>query len=919
MKKKIKNTVPLLAPYILLFVITTAILFTVYYIKGIFPFGDKTIAYADIGQMYVPTYYHIWDVLHGLKNPFLDWYSGTGINMTSVDIFSPFNIFYFFVARDSILESMSFFLTLKVFVCSVTCHIFIDKVFSNINSGYKVAFSTLFAMSGYVLQYYTNIKWLEVMAIFPLLMLGFYYLMKKEKIILYTVCVALIMIISFYISVQVLIFLLLTSGLYIALMVEKGQKKNRSFYLAFGTILGMGLSMFKSLSIFFIILGSSRGEGNSNKGYSKIIEVTFKTIEELTGNDINKWFMFLGLELCAVLFIILIARFIKHKRATLFFVGELLIVSLPIIFEGTNKLLHMGSYVGFPMRSAFTLSFVVITGACYCLSFEKNYSLSKLPNENNTASKNKFIDRLTKIHSNFYTSLILGVIGITIICLAIPLMLESSELIRRYGSFFLSTKELAIPKNYIKVVIITIIGLLFILAVKNIKIKNFFIVIAVIIPLGINTYSFIGADKYVYSEQNSTFVAETEKLNDALPEEENPLNRIKTADNSLNTNYPLILERGSISSWNGYATNESLKALKSMGYSSAFTRMLDTGGTLLTDASMGIKNTLTTATLPEEAYTLTTTVDNYNYYTNKFTLPTCMVADKSITEIDTISTEISRTNNEIYHSLSSDTESIMENLTTSSKLGCFYNCYNDNGVLNFNIKVSGERMLYFKSSSKNLTIYVNGEALLVPSYMNTSNTTYTAQFNNNLVSLGVFENEVVNVRVSSSNSITEANIYLYAFAIDKLEALCKQYNSESYTANAEGNKLTANVTSTESGKYLFIPVCYDKGWSATVNGKEVEISPALNSGFMAIPLEQGTNEVELKFFPNLMPLGIVISIIFVGIFIAYILLRKHTPNAEPPKPLATLAHGVLYLVWAGVLIGVYIVPMFYEIFLSIKK
>lgn len=919
MKKKIKNTVPLLAPYILLFVITTAILFTVYYIKGIFPFGDKTIAYADIGQMYVPTYYHIWDVLHGLKNPFLDWYSGTGINMTSVDIFSPFNIFYFFVARDSILQSMSFFLALKVFVCSVTCHIFIDKVFSNINSGYKVAFSTLFAMSGYVLQYYTNIKWLEVMAIFPLLMLGFYYLMKKEKIILYTVCVALIMIISFYISVQVLIFLLLTSGLYIALMVEKGQKKSRSFYLAFGTILGMGLSMFKSLSIFFIILGSSRGEGNSNKGYSKIIEVTFKTIEELTGNDINKWFMFLGLELCAVLFIILIARFIKHKRATLFFVGELLIVSLPIIFEGTNKLLHMGSYVGFPMRSAFTLSFVVITSACYCLSFEKNYSLSKLPNENNTASKNKFIDRLTKIHSNFYTSLILGVIGITIICLAIPLMLESSELIRRYGSFFLSTKELAIPKNYIKVVIITIIGLLFILAVKNIKIKNFFIVIAVIIPLGINTYSFIGADKYVYSEQNSTFVAETEKLNDALPEEENPLNRIKTADNSLNTNYPLILERGSISSWNGYATNESLKALKSMGYSSAFTRMLDTGGTLLTDASMGIKNTLTTATLPEEAYTLTTTVDNYNYYTNKFTLPTCMVADKSITEIDTISTEISRTNNEIYHSLSSDTESIMENLTTSSKLGCFYNCYNDNGVLNFNIKVSGERMLYFKSSSKNLTIYVNGEALLVPSYMNTSNTTYTAQFNNNLVSLGVFENEVVNVRVSSSNSITESNIYLYAFAIDKLEALCKQYNSESYTANAEGNKLTANVTATESGKYLFIPVCYDKGWSATVNGKEVEISPALNSGFMAIPLEQGTNEVELKFFPNLMPLGIVISIIFVGIFIAYILLRKHTPNAEPPKPLAMLAHGVLYLVWTGVLIGVYIVPMFYEILLSIKK
>ena len=920
MKKKIKNTVPLLAPYILLFIITMGILFTVYYVKGIFPFGDKSIAYADIGQMYVPLFYHIWDVLHGLKDPFFDWYSGTGMNMVSLDVFSPFNLFFLFVPRDSILQSMSFFLALKVFVTSVTCHIFIDKVFNNINAGYKVAFSTLFAMSGYVLQYYTNIKWLEVMAVFPLLMLGFYYLMKKEKIILYTICVALTMIISFYLSIQVLIFLLLTGGLYITLMVEKGQRKNRSFYLALGTIIGMGISMFKSLTLFFLIMGSSRGEGNADKGYSKIIDVTFKSIEELTGNDINKWFMLLGLELAAVMCIILIARFIKHKRATLFFIGELLIVGLPIIFEGTNKLLHMGSYVGFPMRSAFTLSFVIIVGACYCISFEKSHRIHKLSTaDNNAESQNKILVKINKIHGNFYTSLLLGVLGITIICFAVPFMLESSELIRRYGCFFLSTQELAIPKNYIKVVIITVIGLLFILAVKNSKLKNFFVVVAVIIPLSVNTYSFIGADKYVYSEQNPEFVAETEMLDDSLPQEENPLNRIKVADNSLNTNYPLILQRGSISSWNGYATNETLQALKSMGYSSAFTRMLDTGGTLLTDAVSGIKNTLTTTTLPEEAYTLTSIVDNYNYYTNKYTLPTCVVTDKSITQIATSTTEISRVNNEIYHSLSDDTENIMENMTTTSKLGCFYNTYYENDILNFSIKVTDAKMLYFKSFSKNITIYVDGTELVIPTYLNTSNTTYTAQFNNNLIPLGVYNNQVVNVKIVCPDAITESDIYLYAFDIGKLETLCDQYNNSSYTAKADENTLDITVTTTEDNKMLFVPVCYDKGWSATVNGKKVEIEPAVNSGFMAIPLENGKNEVELKFFPDLMPFGIVISIIFVGIFIAYILILKRNVNAEPPKFLAILAQTVLYLVWAGVIIGVYLVPMFYEMFLASPK
>ncbi|MEE0061224.1 MAG: YfhO family protein [Acutalibacteraceae bacterium] len=911
MEKKLKKAIPIISPYAVLFVITMGILFTVYYIKGIAPFGDKSIAYADIGQMYVPTFYHIWDVLHGLKNPFLDWYSGTGINMMSVDVFSPFNIFFWFVPRDSILQSMSVFLALKVFVSAVTCHIFIDKLFNKINAGYKIAFSSLFAMSGYVLQYYTNIKWLEIIAVIPILMLGFYYLMKKQKLILYTICIALIMVISFYISVQVLIFLLLTSGLYISLMVEKEKRKTCSFNLALGTIMGMGLSMFKSLPIMFIILGSSRGEGNANLGYTKIASVAFKKINELTGNDINKWFMLLGLELAVVLGIIFIARFIKHKRATLFYLGEILIVCLPIIFEGTNRLLHLGSYVGFPMRSGFLISFVFITGACYCLNFEQEQrSIRKLTQK----EKSKVVCKLSKIYNSFYTSLFLGVIGVTAVVLSVPIMLECSKLIRRYGCFFLNTQQLTIPKNYIKVIILTVIGLLFIISIKNTKIKSFFVVIAVIIPLSINTYSFIGADKYVYEEQNSQFLADSEMLNDVLPKEENPLNRIKTADNSLNTNYPLVLQRGSISSWNGYATDESIKALKSMGYSNAFTRMLDTGGTLLTNAVMGVKNTLTKNVLPQEVYTLEATYNGYNYYKNKYTLPTCIVSDSDITKIDTITTEISRVNNMIYHSVSDDSENIMENITDKSKLGCFYNLNKDNGNLSYTVKITGKKMMYFRSTRKNLSISVNGNTVPVSSYLKTDNTTYPARFNNNVIPLGFFNDTVINVTVSSNDSFSESEVYLYVLDVDKLEALCGEYTDVEDTAKAEKNKLTATVTATETDKVLFVPVSYDKGWSAKVNGNATEIQPAINKGFMAVPLKSGINEVELKFFPDYMPLGIAISTVFIIAFAGYIILYKRNPEAKPPKALEVLAHTVLFLVWWGVIIGVYILPMIVPIY-----
>jgi uncharacterized membrane protein YfhO len=203
--------------------------------------------------------------------------------------------------------------------------------------------------------------------------------------------------------------------------------------------------------------------------------------------------------------------------------------------------------------------------------------------------------------------------------------------------------------------------------------------------------------------------------------------------------------------------------------------------------------------------------------------------------------------------------------------------------------------------------------------MNTKNTTYPAQFNNSLVSLGVFRNQTVNVKVVASNVISEASNYLYAFDMGKLKALCDEYNSHSYTANAEKNRLNVAVSTAEAGKMLFVPVCYDKGWSATVNGKPVEIKPAINSGFMAIPLEKGANEVSLKFIPNLMPLGIVISLVFIIAFVACIFIERKGKGTKPPKFLAILAQAVFYLVWLGVLAVVYIVPMVYELFLANPK
>ena len=115
---------------------------------------------------------------------------------------------------------------------------------------------------------------------------------------------------------------------------------------------------------------------------------------------------------------------------------------------------------------------------------------------------------------------------------------------------------------------------------------------------------------------------------------------------------------------------------------------------------------------------------------------------------------------------------------------------------------------------------------------------------------------------------------------------------------------------------FFVPVPYDKGWSASVNGKQVKASPAVNDGFMAVPLENGVNEIVLSYHPNGMKTGAAVSVITVALAAFAIWMKKKTKISGPPKPVAIIASWALYAVWIAAIVGVYIVPMIYGIFFS---
>ena len=87
----------------------------------------------------------------------------------------------------------------------------------------------------------------------------------------------------------------------------------------------------------------------------------------------------------------------------------------------------------------------------------------------------------------------------------------------------------------------------------------------------------------------------------------------------------------------------------------------------------------------------------------------------------------------------------------------------------------------------------------------------------------------------------------------------------------------------KSDNLVFFSVPYDDGWSAYVNGEKVDVE-RVNSGFVAVFAEAGENEIEFRYNTPGLFTGIIISIISLVVFLAYLLCvklyRKKHPRAK---------------------------------------
>lgn len=116
-------------------------------------------------------------------------------------------------------------------------------------------------------------------------------------------------------------------------------------------------------------------------------------------------------------------------------------------------------------------------------------------------------------------------------------------------------------------------------------------------------------------------------------------------------------------------------------------------------------------------------------------------------------------------------------------------------------------------------------------------------------------------KASDMLSLSEADI-------PALVKVHKPENARDFVINKD--KFACQINS-QKEQYAFFSVPYDHGWSATVNGKKVEIIKV--NGLMAIPVEAGDNLIEFYYFDKLLVISGIISVASLGIIMALAIQR----------------------------------------------
>lgn len=818
--------------------------------SGLFPFGNKSAAWCDMEQQTIPLLMQLKDILEGDRSIFYSTAAGGGMNFWGVFLFflaSPFSLLVMFVDKADFSVFMNILVVLKLSVCAASASFFFRCMHQELKLVYNVLLSLMYTFCGFSMMFYQNIIWLDIMYLFPLLLIGIERLGSRHKPLLYALILSLMVAVNYYLSFMVVIYVLLAVPLFIGMRCKSGENRKKvSLLFILSSMAAALITAPVWLPAFCQYTGSARGVG---------------IVQSL---GLGGLFYHFRDKLCVLMCTAL------PFAAAMFFIGNpkrrsqkvkyrlvlTLLLLIPVLIEPINKMWHTGSYQGFPLRYGYM---VVLSGL----------SLAAFILEGNC--KKTRSSRLCLILSVLLGVLLSGTV-LTV------LRLSSSDISSYVTTLWTDKKSF------------TVLLMIFVFCFAAYFINILFLrkgrlnegVFQILLCFTFLIEFIFGFSVYIEapSEEDRLFDM-TAALNGEIEDED--YYRVKSEYKYIHVNMIGALGYNTLAHYTSLTSEDYMFAMKKLGYSSYWMEVGAHGGTCLTDALLANKYSIGMRSDFSKYQNVITSGSGLSIAENKICLPAGIIS----------STEPASTRELDSGDRYAVQKKLAENMLGSSDMLCRYDCtgvldgklsYTDGKYhvrlgssdeyckLYYEVYVDGEQQLYFdlfdnlstqlkEIYNDSARVYVNGALV---------NDSYPSQLNNGLLNLGIFENEAVKVQININRDIDVRS--LGVFGVDTEKLISAVNRTESVMPKVHGNKISVSCNGRE-GEYLYLAIPWDSGFDVKLNGKKTELYK-VNDCFCAVKLESGENRIALTFVPKGFKAGMVLLLAGAVFSAVLFMLRK---------------------------------------------
>lgn len=853
----------------LAFLVPLALLWLIFISIEVYPFGENSVLVLDLNGQYVYYFEALRDIITDGGSLLYSWGRALGgefLGIFAYYLSSPFSLIVALYPKEMMTEALLTIVLLKVGSCGAAMSFYLHKCVGTTKTK-NIIFSTLYALSAYVVVFGHNVMWLDAVIWLPILTYALEQLIRKGKFKLFVVSLAMSVMANFYIGYMICIYVVLYFFYWYFAHNENGENnfwdEKNHFVKALGrtalySIIAVAIAAWIILPTYYSL----------TFGKTTFSDPSYEFTQQFNFFELLSKFLYgsydtvrpegLPQVYCGMVTLLLTPLYffsgkIKPREKIM---SAILIVIFVLSFNGSliDLVWHgMQRPNWLNYRYSFMLIFFMLVLAC------------------------KALDRIGEVDFKW-------VVVIAAIWCVVIFAIQSLEYEHVYA---LSTIWASLILIGVFLVVLYSIksgwlghGAVLIMAV---------IVFVEAFTAGLLNVTALDEDVVISSRTSYVdYIGKFTPIFDELAESDTGFYRAEKTDHRK-TNDPFALDFKGLSNSTSTLNAAQIEFLNRLGYSSKSHWSKYLGGNPVSDSLVGLKYIVSEDNSPSDLYTLylEDDINGMEAWQNPYALSVAYATSGAIRDIDfTAYNTPFELMNTMITAMLGETETVevfkklefgeegYENLERAyisghAKYSPVKEEESSRVTYSFNVHAGTTVYCYFPSEyPREVNISANGA----------SKGTYFANETHRIVELGEFIDDDVTVSLLLDDDnlyISEKSDFYFAYIDEDLfkDVMTRLQKGNFNITEHSDDRLYGTVTVAEGQNTLFTTIPYDEGWNAYVDGEKVGLIKTADS-MLALDITPGEHTVELRYLSDSFVYGCIITAIGVAAFVCTIVLER---------------------------------------------